>query len=612
MTEAGIVDPINGYVLQSRDLAFLGYTDEQLGWWRRGEAPMGMTPQQFHDFRSTLEDALRQDGISPDAAEVYLKGSSVTFFANKRKALPTRAELADKPAAAARLVQWLGDDPNRPQARMFDAMHKLGLEKPSDVDLVFSSDEMVRKAWQRYTSGESPGIDSFTHPKYQFIHKVLMQETFPSLADWADRWHDTLGREVTPAVFGLQHEPLEPDDIEAAQRWQVVGPAAFQEQLRISPPELNPPPENAVLRVNQQSGIDKALIQFLDSSVNLSDDAYRELGSRVGQVQQAFDDDALFGSHENRLYGQGSCFYGTAIEPVGGRGLDVDVLLEMPYRDAWSPRRYLQEAERALNENCAGAAQRQSRNVRVDFSDTVHVDVIPLVTRPSGEQAIVNYDDDEFQPVDPFGIAEWIDDRDEQSGGSLRPSVRLLKYQQALDRSLPCAPIMLTIMLGEQIRNSEAITRQSGLTDDLRHLVDGLCEQTVAEDRKPRVDDPSRPEVNFDHRWKWGDYQQFRLGIRDYRDNLVKALATDPEATQPQVWGKVFGPEFEKFLASRNPPVAEAAAAPARNTPAQEVDAWSKAFSGAAPASQAVRATTAGTLQPGPSVRRVGDRVPEL
>ncbi|WBQ02274.1 nucleotidyltransferase domain-containing protein [Kribbella sp. CA-293567] len=562
------VDPANGYRVRARDLEFLGYSEEQLGWWQGKAAPNGLTPGQFREFRTSLLDALRGDGIAVDSVEAFVKGSSVTFFGNTRKSLPTAAELTGLPEAKARLDKWLGDDPDRPRSRLFDAMHRLGLEQPSDVDLVISSDEMVRRVRERFASDPAHGLDDYLHPKYRFVRKALMNETFPGLADWAERWQGQLGREVTPAVFGLREEEVEPPDLDQGVRWKIAGPEAlplgsaaaeverlggrrsYEDVLRVAPPVLPSPPESAALRGNQVSAVDRALLRFLDAEVNLSADAYRVLGERVGQVHQAFTADTVFSANENRLLGQGSCFFGTAIQPVAGRGLDVDVLLELPYRADWEPRRYLTEAERALRESGVGAdaVERQSRNVRIDFPGEVHVDVVPMVMLPSGEKAIVNFDEDAFQPVDPAGMAEWIDQQDERSGGSLRPVVRLLKYARAMDGQLPCAPISLTVMLGEQVRSSAEITRDSGLTGDLSRLVDGLCEATASPEQKPRIVDPSRPEVNFDHRWKWGDYQQFRVGIRDYRERLTTALRTDPEGLRPEVWTPVFGREFARYL----------------------------------------------------------------
>jgi hypothetical protein len=610
------VDPANGYRVRARDLEFLGYSREQLGWWQHKVAPNGLTPAQFQEFRSSLLDALRQDDIAVNSVDVFVKGSSVTFFGNQRKTLPTAAALADQPEAKARLEQWLGDDPDRPRSRLFDAMYRLGLEQPSDVDLVISSDEMVRRVRERFESDPSHGLDDYLHPKYRFVRKALMNETFPGLADWTDRWQGQLGREVTPAVFGLRDEQLEPPDLDQGERWKIVGQDAlpvglgpesalgrrsYEDVLRVTPPVLPRPPESAALRRNQVSGIDRALLRFLDSEVSLSADAYRVLGERVAQVHQAFTEDTVFSANENRLLGQGSCFFGTAIQPVAGRGLDVDVLLELPYRADWNPQRYLAEAERALREGGVGAdaVERQSRNVRIDFPGEVHVDVVPMVVLPSGEKAIVNFDEDAFQPVDPAGMAEWIDQQDERAGGSLRPAVRLLKYAKAMDGELSCAPISLTVLLGEQIRRSSSgITRETGLTRDLSELVDGLCEATASPDQKPRIVDPSRPEVNFDHRWKSADYQQFRVGIRAYRDKLDHALQVDPEGTRAEVWAPVFGKDFAKYLdggaSGAAPQTREVGVVRADGGGSQREDelsaAMAKAFGGMAPVGRAASA----------------------
>lgn len=582
-------DPLNGYQLQDRDRAFLGYTEEQLRWWRRGDAPLGMTPTQFHDFRTTLQEALRQDGIALEDVEVDLKGSGVNVFSHKRKPLPTREDFADNPDAAARLRAWLGDDPNRPRSGMFDAMHKLGLERPSDIDVQISSDEMIRRVRERFNAVPG-GLTSFAHHKYQFVHKVLMNEEFPSLAAWTERWHRDLRREVVPALFGLHQEPLQHDavDFEPSDRgWQIIGPTApplaagpmAQNMLRIPDAGRLTPPASASVRAKERHGVDAALTRFLRSRVDLSAAAYELLGNRVAEIQQVLRNDAIFASNENRLFGQGSCFYGTAIEPIAGRELDLDVLLEIPHREDWNPRRCLAEVERSLNAS-SGTAERQSRCVRVDFTDTVHVDVIPLVVWPSGERAIAFADDDSFQPVDPFGMAQWIDDQDNRSGGSLRPTVRLMKHLQAAHGDLPCPPIILTILLGREIEQAERFTERTGLTADILRLVDGVSEKTSAADRKPRVDDPSRPEVNFDHRWQWPDYHRFRDGVRQFRDNLATALATDPHATRPEAWTRVFGTNFSRFLA------ADASASDARI-------AAVRALSGSIPASGAARSSSA-------------------
>ncbi|SDX31809.1 Papain fold toxin 1, glutamine deamidase [Amycolatopsis xylanica] len=221
-------DPVSGYRILPRDMEFLGYTEEQVENWRSGAAPMGMTPAQFHEFKASLHEAMRADGIAIDGSDVRLKGSGVNFFSNKRKELPSLEQLdAEHPEAAARMREWLGEDANRPHARPFDSMHKLGLDPdPSDFDIQIRSDEMSQRARERFETDPPEGVTSLTHPKYRFIDKALMNEVFPHLADWVERWEGELGREVAPALFGLDGEPRQDsfDDPERAKRgWPIAG-----------------------------------------------------------------------------------------------------------------------------------------------------------------------------------------------------------------------------------------------------------------------------------------------------------------------------------------------------------------------------------------------------
>jgi hypothetical protein len=225
-------DPANGYRLRERDLRFLGITDEQVHWWRTGRAPMGMTPIQFRDFRSSLLDALREDGVDAEDVDIRLKGSGVNMFSNKRKALPELdgPELDGNPEAAARMREWLGDDSRRPHSRPFDSMHRLGLSgEPSDYDVQVRSDQMSRMARELFEDSPPAQVETFAHEKYRFVNKDVMNARFPALLAWAERWSAEFGRDVDPALFGLEGEPRQAnhDDPEKAKRgWPIAGPDA--------------------------------------------------------------------------------------------------------------------------------------------------------------------------------------------------------------------------------------------------------------------------------------------------------------------------------------------------------------------------------------------------
>jgi hypothetical protein len=191
----------SGYVIQQRDLQFLGISRDQVGWWSRREAPLGMTPTQYQDFRSSLLDTLRQEGIPPDHVDIRLHGSSANFFSSPLKPMPAEADLAGHPDAAARLHAWLGDDPNRPAQRPFDTMYKLGLDpRPSDYDVNISSTHMVDQARTWWDSQARTG-ELISPDHHGYLDKEAVAATFPRLNEWHIHWSQELGRDVSYAVF---------------------------------------------------------------------------------------------------------------------------------------------------------------------------------------------------------------------------------------------------------------------------------------------------------------------------------------------------------------------------------------------------------------------------
>jgi predicted ABC-type ATPase len=191
-------DPVSGYVIQPRDLDFIGVTHEQVEAWMQREAPLGMTVPEYREWRVSLLEALQRDGISPDQVDIRLRGSTADFFSGVHKKLPTAEDLAGNPEALRRLQDWLGEDPNRPTSRPFDSMHKLGLDEPSDYDINISSSKMFKEAESKWNSVEYKGELSKDHG---YLNKDLVKRTFPHLETWSREWTDRTGREMSYAVF---------------------------------------------------------------------------------------------------------------------------------------------------------------------------------------------------------------------------------------------------------------------------------------------------------------------------------------------------------------------------------------------------------------------------
>ncbi|MEV4823240.1 hypothetical protein [Micromonospora sp. NPDC049274] len=190
----------SGRQLTPEDCVFLGIAPDQVRDWSDRSAPLGMTPEQYTDFRSSLSDALRADGIDPAGVDARLQGSSAHFFSGRHKDFPARDDLAGNPEAQARYDEWIGEG-TPPQRRPFDSMNRLGVEgeDPSDYDVQLSSDQMVERA-EALRQEEYSDIGLF-HPKYDFVTKELMDRAFPNLSAWRRSQEANTGREVAPAVF---------------------------------------------------------------------------------------------------------------------------------------------------------------------------------------------------------------------------------------------------------------------------------------------------------------------------------------------------------------------------------------------------------------------------
>jgi hypothetical protein len=190
----------SGYRVTPADCEFLGISPEAVADWHSRTAPLGMTPEQFGEFCTSLDEALRLDGVDPRHVDLRLQGSSAHFFSGAHKELP---KLEDIPDAEARRIyqEWRGEESEHPLRRPFDSMFKLGLdEEPSDYDVQISSDAVAAKADEARQALDGPDR-SLYHQKYGFVNKDFVKSSMPHLVEWAKRQTRLLGRDVVPAVF---------------------------------------------------------------------------------------------------------------------------------------------------------------------------------------------------------------------------------------------------------------------------------------------------------------------------------------------------------------------------------------------------------------------------
>lgn len=196
----------SGYQLRPRDCEYLGITPEQIHWLKTRQAPLGMTPQQYAAFRTTLREALEADGVDIADVDVRLQGSAARGFSGAHKHFPAPGRRGWTPQVAERIAEWFGDDPVRPGNRPFDSGYKLGIDpKRSDYDVQISSDKMVGRVHELWL--ENGSKKPFIRSRYGFVERSVFERTFRNLLRWRYRWQKSLRRQVPPALFGSSGPP---------------------------------------------------------------------------------------------------------------------------------------------------------------------------------------------------------------------------------------------------------------------------------------------------------------------------------------------------------------------------------------------------------------------
>lgn len=176
--------------------------------------PLGMTPNQFVDFKDTLKVALLQDGLTLANCDVRLKGSSANFYSGWHKFMPYhRAVLGDafydawgwhpNPAELAHIDAEIQKAfPNaflRPIRRPFDSMTRIGVSPPvrdnlSDYDVQVSSAEIGGRV---IAYASVLGIPPVAKPHYGFYDETIVDIVCHELqTQWPSSQMNKLGRGV--------------------------------------------------------------------------------------------------------------------------------------------------------------------------------------------------------------------------------------------------------------------------------------------------------------------------------------------------------------------------------------------------------------------------------
>lgn len=312
---------------------------------------------------------------------------------------------------------------------------------------------------------------------------------------------------------------------------------------------------------------------FLETTVNLKPWKLSQLDGHVTAIVNALQRDSIVGPMYKEHVPQGSWAHETIINPVGAFDeFDADFLLHLEENEEWSqdPGRYLREVRAAFKRTATykDKVRKKNRCVRIGYANECHVDVVPHLTLADGSQVIVNYANNNFEETNPEGFTQWMQERDELTGGNLRRVIRLLKYLRDYKNTFDCKSVILTTLVGGRVQPFHVADRYADIPTTLVALLDDLASYLDLHETMPLLDDPSCPGTSFNHRWTEEKYTTFKAMVRKYAGWANEAHQAETEAAAVAAWQKLFGPEFVEPAVAGAKAAIIASAHPSQRPPA--------------------------------------------
>lgn len=292
---------------------------------------------------------------------------------------------------------------------------------------------------------------------------------------------------------------------------------------------------------------------FLNDVVNIDDERLEILDKRVGSISDYLASAPVVGDAYIDVIPQGSMAHRTIIKPLNNHDFDADVLLHLEPQEGWMPKDYVEEVYKAfrLNGNYRDKVTRKNRCVTVQYANECHVDVVPFLELAPEQFFITNRnegDDGAYEKTDPEGYTAWLDERNRITKGNLIKAIRLLKWLRDYKQTFTCKSVILNVLLAGRVNDINLLSDPnyySDLPTTLVHLMEDLDSYLAAfPDYMPRIEDPTCPEVDYNHRWDNDQYLNFRNKISYYASKARAAYDEDDRSESIKLWRELFGEQF--------------------------------------------------------------------
>lgn len=307
---------------------------------------------------------------------------------------------------------------------------------------------------------------------------------------------------------------------------------------------------------------------FLKDTVNLDATRLSYLDGRVASITTALQSSAELTDKVLDTVTQGSWAHQTIIKPADGLEFDADFLVQLAEDAAWNenPKAYASAVYGALSNHVLYGSMTKQKNrcSRVVYANDCHIDVIPYIVLADGREVIVNRTTNEFEDTNPVGFTEWLQAKDELTGGHLRRAIRLLKFTRDHRKAFDLKSVLLTTLVGNVVTPYKTLLEPDYYKDlptTFLHIVEDLDRYLQDQWSKPTLNDPSCPATTFDHRWTDLQFTAFKAKFHTLAIRVRAAYDAGDVAASLEAWQLVFGDKFKA------PVVATTASAAVSPTP---------------------------------------------
>lgn len=292
---------------------------------------------------------------------------------------------------------------------------------------------------------------------------------------------------------------------------------------------------------------------FLHDTVNIDETRLETLDSRIELISSYLEGSPVIGDMFIDVIPQGSMAHGTIIKPFNGHEFDADVLLQLVPQEGWLAKDYIEEVYKAfrLSGSYRDRVTRKSRCVTVQYANDCHIDVVPFLELQDGEFSITNRNegvDGTYEQSDPTGYTAWLDEKNRIANDNLIKVIRLLKWLRDYKQTFTCKSVVLNLIIAGRVNDINLISDSQYYADVPTTIVNLLEDVATYLDPystyMPRIEDPTLPGVDYNHRWDNDQYLNFRKMVKNYASKARAAYDESDRTKSIELWRELFGDQF--------------------------------------------------------------------